>query len=127
LKIKDLERFEDYQDDVELWELYEHDLYRIERIIAEANGIKLPTDMGLKFHEPDYPMSAQDQIATDTFMLANNLITQKDLMLKYNKHLTDKEAEKIVNENKEVNAEGTEEAGQERSVFNRLLTQTPTT
>jgi hypothetical protein len=60
-------------------------------------------------------------------MLANNLITQKDLMLKYNKHLTDKEAEKIVNENKEVNAEGTEEAGQERSVFNRLLTQTPAT
>jgi len=127
LKIKDLERFEDYQDDVELWELYEHDLYRIERIIAEANGIKLPSEMGLKFHEPDYPMSAQDQIATDTFMLANNLITQKDLMLKYNKHLTDKEAEKIVNENKEVNAEGTEEAGQERSVFNRLLTQTPPT
>jgi len=127
LKIKDLERFEDYQDDVELWEMYEYDLYRIERVIAEANGINLPGDIGLKFHEPDYPMSAQDQIAVDTFMLENNLITQKDLMLKYNKHLTEKEAEKLVNENKEVNAEGTEEAGQERSVFNRLLTQTPTT
>ena len=129
LKIKDLERFEDYQDDVELWELYENDLYEIERTIAGANGIKLPPEMGIKFHEPDYPMSAQDQIALDTFMLANNLITQKDLMLKYNKQLTEKEAENIIAKNKEVNAEGQQQAegGQERSVFNRLLTQTPQT
>ena len=85
--------------------------------------------MGIKIHEPDYPMSAQDQIALDTFMLANNLITQKDLMLKYNKQLTEKEAENIIAKNKEVNAEGQQQAegGQERSVFNRLLTQTPQT
>tara|TARA_R100001594_G_scaffold29269_1_gene54704 strand:- start:40 stop:1374 length:1335 start_codon:yes stop_codon:yes gene_type:complete len=126
LKIKDLERFEDYQDDVELWELYERELYSVEKVIAEANGIKLPEEMGLRFNEPDYPMSAQDQIAVDTFMLSNNLITQKDLMLKYNKHLTEGEAEKLVNENKEANAEGQGTEGEERSVFNRLLNQTPT-
>ena len=125
LKIKDLERFEDYQDDVELWELYERELYSVEKVIAEANGIKLPEEMGLRFNEPDYPMSAQDQIAGDTFMLSNNLITQKDLMLKYNKHLTEGEAEKLVNENKEANAEGQGTEGEERSVFNRLLNQTP--
>tara|TARA_Y100000593_G_scaffold15428_3_gene30189 strand:+ start:14360 stop:15694 length:1335 start_codon:yes stop_codon:yes gene_type:complete len=125
LKIKDLERFEDYQDDVELWELYERELYSVEKVIAEANGIKLPEEMGLRFNEPDYPMSAQDQIAVDTFMLSNNLITQKDLMLKYNKHLTEGEAEKLVNENKEANAEGQGTEGEERSVFNRLLNQTP--
>ena len=125
LKIKDLERFEDYQDDVELWELYERELYSVEKVIAEANGIKLPEKMGLRFNEPDYPMSAQDQIAVDTFMLSNNLITQKDLMLKYNKHLTEGEAEKLVNENKEANAEGQGTEGEERSVFNRLLNQTP--
>ena len=125
LKIKDLERFEDYQDDVELWELYERELYSVEKVIAEANGIKLPEKMGLRFNEPDYPMSAQDQIAVDTFMLSNNLITQKDLTLKYNKHLTEGEAEKLVNENKEANAEGQGTEGEERSVFNRLLNQTP--
>ena len=126
LKIKDLERFEDYQDDIELWELYEREFYNIERTIASANNIKLPDEMGLKFHEPEYPMSAQDQIAVDTFMLANNLITQKDLLLKYNKELTEKEAEKLITENKEQNAAGQEQpAGQEQSVFNRLLTQTP--
>ena len=125
LKIKDLERFEDYQDDVELWELYERELYSVEKVIAEANGIKLPEEMGLRVNEPDYPMSAQDQIAVDTFMLSNNLITQKDLMLKYNKHLTEGEAEKLVNENKEANAEGQGTEGEERSVFNRLLNQPP--
>ena len=71
-------------------------------------------------------MSAQDQIATDTFMLQNNLTTQKDLLLKYNKELTEAEAEKIINENKEINGEGQEQQEQERSVFNRLLNQTPT-
>ena len=125
LKIKDLERFEDYQDDVELWEMYEREIYTVEKVIAEANGIRLPEEMGLRFNEPDYPMSAQDQIAVDTFMLENNLITQKDLMLKYNKHLTESEAEKLVNENKETNAEGQGTEGEERSVFNRLLDQTP--
>ena len=125
LKIKDLERFEDYQDDVELWEMYEREIYTVEKVMAEANGIRLPEEMGLRFNEPDYPMSAQDQIAVDTFMLENNLITQKDLMLKYNKHLTEGEAEKLVNENKETNAEGQGTEGEERSVFNRLLDQTP--
>ena len=123
LKIKDLERFEDYQDDIELWELYEREMYQIEKIIAEANGIRLPDEMGIRFNEPNYPISVQDQIATDTFMLTNNLTTQKDLMLKYNKHLTEVEAEKLINKNKEVNEQGQE--GEERSVFNRLLNQTP--
>jgi hypothetical protein len=74
-------------------------------------------------------MSAQDQIAMDTFMLENNLISQKDLMLKYNKHLTEKEAEKLVETNREANGaqQETEPAGQQQSVFNRLLNQNPPT
>tara|TARA_R100001594_G_scaffold118642_1_gene153972 strand:- start:1458 stop:2795 length:1338 start_codon:yes stop_codon:yes gene_type:complete len=126
LKIKDLERFEDYQDDIELWELYEKEFFNIEKVIASANNIKFPNEMGIKFHEPEYPMSAQDQIAIDTFMLENNLITRKDLLLKYNKELTDKEAEKLIADNKEQNAtEQGQQPGEEQSVFNRLLTQTP--
>ncbi len=126
LKIKDLERFEDFQDDIELWELYEKDLYQVERIIAKANNISLPENIGIKFNEPEYPMSVQDQITMDNFLLQNNIITQKDLMLKYNKHLTESEAESSINKNKEVNDEQSE-SGQERSVFNRLLTQNPPT
>ena len=129
LKIKDLERFEDFQDDVELWEAYEREFYDVEKTIADMNNIKLPNEIGLKFNEPEYPMSAQDQIAMDTFMLENNLISQKDLMLKYNKHLTEKEAEKLIETNKESNGsqEQAEPTGQQQSVFNRLLNQNPPT
>ena len=126
LKIKDLERFEDFQDDIELWELYEKELYQVERIIAKANNIALPENIGLKFNEPEYPMSVQDQIAMDNFLIQNNVITQKDLMLKYNKHLTEQEAESVINQNRETNGQGTE-TEQEQSVFNRLLNQAPPT
>ena len=34
LKIKDLERFEDYQDDLELWKMYEDDFYQVEKAIS---------------------------------------------------------------------------------------------
>ena len=47
LKIKDLERFEDYQDDIELWRMYEHELYHVERAIAGYNGINLPNELKL--------------------------------------------------------------------------------
>ncbi len=57
LKIKDLERFEDYQDDLELWRMYEHELYYIEREIAAYNNIKLPEKLKLDFNEPEYPKS----------------------------------------------------------------------
>ena len=61
-----------------------------------------------------------------SLLLQNNIMTQKDLMLKYNKHLTESEAESNINKNKEVNDEQSD-SGQERSVFNRLLTQNPPT
>jgi hypothetical protein len=80
LKIKDLERFEDYQDDLELWKMYEHDLYKVEKEIAEYNGIRLPNSLKLDFNEPEYPKTMQDQISYNTYRLQNNLITQPKLM-----------------------------------------------
>ena len=103
LKIKDLERFEDYQDDLELWNMYEYDLYEIEKAIASYNNIKLPNSLNIDFNEPEYPKTVRDQIDLDNHMLANNLTTQAKLLVGYNKDLTLKEAEKIVEENKEKN------------------------
>lgn len=105
LKIKDLERFEDYQDDLELWKMYEHDLYKVEREIAEYNGIRLPEELKIDFNEPEYPKSIQDQIMWDNHRLQNNLITQAKLMLEYNDDLTMQEAENIISNNKSVNQE----------------------
>ena len=101
LKIKDLERFEDYQDDLELWRMYEHELYYIEREIAAYNNINLPDKLKLDFNEPEYPKTVQDQILLDEHRLKYNMINEIDLLMEYNKDLSRSEAEKIVEKNKE--------------------------
>ena len=121
LKIKDLERFEDYQDDIELWKLYEHKIYKKEKAIASQYGINLPGELKLDFNEPEYPMTINDQIALDKFYLENNMITQAGLMVKYNDELTIEEAQEIIDNNKEVNGSKEEEQKEtEGPVFNRL-------
>ena len=115
LKIKDLERFEDYQDDIELWRMYEHELYKVERAIAGYNGISLPNELKLDFIEPEYPKTVQDQILMDNHSLQNNLITQPQLMQKYNKDLSIEEATEIVKANKQEN--------EQQSIFERIRQQ----
>ena len=102
LKIKDLERFEDYQDDLELWRMYEHELYYIEREIAAYNNIKLPEKLKLDFNEPEYPKTVQDQVLLDEHRLKHHMIDEPDLLMEYNNDLSRKEAEKIVEKNKEA-------------------------
>ena len=115
LKIKDLERFEDYQDDLELWKMYENELYDIEREIAAYNYINLPEKLKLDFNEPEYPKTVQDQIALDEHRLLHNMIDEADLLIEYNKDLTRKEAEKIIAKNKEE--------GKEQSIFDKVREQ----
>ena len=115
LKIKDLERFEDYQDDLELWKMYEHELYHVEREIADYNGIKLPEGLKIDFNEPEYPKTMQDQILWDNHRLQNNLITQAKLLVEYNDDLSVKEAEKLIGENKQQN--------EQQSIFERIRQQ----
>ncbi len=102
LKIKDLERFEDYQDDIELWRMYEHELYYIEREIAAYNNINLPDKLKLDFNEPEYPKTVQDQILLDEHRIKHHMIDEVDLLMSYNGDLTRKEAEKVIEKNKEA-------------------------
>jgi len=115
LKIKDLERFEDYQDDIELWRMYEHEMYHVERAIAGYNGINLPAELKLDFIEPEYPKSVQDQILIENHALQNNLTTQPQLLQKYNKDLSIEEAREIVRANKQEN--------EQQSIFERIRQQ----
>ena len=101
LKIKDLERFEDYQDDIELWKMYEHELYHIEKAIANYNGITLPEKLKLDFNEPEYPKTVSDQISLDEHRLNHFMLDEPDLLMEYNKDLSRAEAEKTVEKNKE--------------------------
>ena len=100
LKIKDLESFEDYQDDLALWTQYEHEIYQIERNIARTFNIGLQQGLKLDFNEPEYPMTVQDQIALDNHRLNLGLVNKAELMVEYNKDLTLDEANAKLKENK---------------------------
>jgi hypothetical protein len=102
LKIKDLERFEDYQDDIELWRMYEHELYYVEREIAAYNNINLPEKLMLDFNEPEYPKTVQDQILLDEHRLRHHMLDEVDLLMEYNKDLSKGQAEKIIEKNKKA-------------------------
>jgi len=110
LMVKDMERKEDYYDDVSLWRLYEKELYDIERTIAGYNGISLPEEFGIDFYEVEYPKTVQDQILKDEFDLKQNLITQAKIMVRENKDLSLQQAQSIIEENKSVNADIIQEA-----------------
>ena len=114
LMIKDMERKEDYYDDIALWRLYEKDFYSVERVIAEYNGISLPEEFGVDFEEVEYPKTVQDQILKDDFDLKNNLITQAKIMVRENKDLSLEQAQSIIDKNKEKNAD----IGINQSIFN---------
>lgn len=124
LKIKDLERFEDYQDDLELWTIYEKEIFKIEKAVAGANGVNIPGDLAIDFNEPEYPMTVADQIQIDEFHLSHNLTTEAGLMVKYNNDLSIEEAKAVIEKNKESNGQGKQEQAK-RPLFNQLRNQTP--
>ena len=103
LMIKDMERKEDYYDDIALWRLYEQDLYNVERVIADYNGVALPEEFGVDFQEIEYPKTVADQIMKDTFDIQNNLTTRAKIMVRDNKDLSLDQAQTIIEENEAVN------------------------
>lgn len=121
LRIKDLDRFEDYTDDIELWRHYEHKFYHVEREIAAYNQINLPEKFGIDFNEIEYPKTVQDQLAWNDWLLSNNLTTLPELYVKYNKDYDIKQAEKKIEENKGLN--GTEEETTTGSLFSQARTR----
>ena len=123
LKIKDLERFEDYQDDLEIFAHHERSLYDLEHTIALVNGLNLPFNFGVDFNEPEYPMMVQDEIAWNTWLLDNNMTTRAKLLQKYNKDLNDYQAQAELKENEKLN--GTKQ--QTGSIFNRVRNATTET
>ena len=123
LIIRDLERREDYEDYVDLWEMYEHQIYEIEKGIMSANNTSLPNELGLDFTEPEYPKSTQDEIMFNQFMLDNNLTSGSKLLKSYNKDLTIEQAKSLINENK---IENKVEDGKEQSIIQRLRQRTET-
>jgi|TARA_R100001463_G_scaffold34788_2_gene76265 hypothetical protein len=116
LMIKDLDRKEDYFDDIALWRMYEKEWYDVERVIAQYNGISLPEEFGIDFQEVEYPKTIQDQIMKDQFDLQNNLTTHAKIMIRDNKDLSLQQAQTVIDDNKLVNGiQETPDETQDRS------------
>jgi hypothetical protein len=102
--IRDLERHEDYVDDIELWRLYEDQIYEVEKALAKARGVTLDEKLGLDFIPPEYPLSTNDQIIWDDHRLRLDLITNAELTLEYNEDLgTIAKANKAWEKRKKIN------------------------
>ena len=127
LKIKDLEKFEDYQDDLEIFAHLERSLYDLEHTIALVNGFNLPFNFGVDFNEPEYPMMVQDEIAWNTWLLDNNMTTRAKLLQKYNKDLNDYQAKAELKENEKLNGQQQKQPQQQGSIFERLRARTEET
>jgi len=96
-----------------LFSLYEHEMYRVERNIAQSFGIAMPEKLKIDFNEPEYPMTVQDQIALDTHRLNLGLINRAELMVEYNKDLSIEEASAKLLENDSQKPQGiTDDKGQ---------------
>ena len=118
LMIKDLDRKEDYYDDIALWRMYEKDFYDVEKSIASYNGISLPDEFGVDFYEVEYPKTVQDQILKDDFDIKNNLITRAKIMVRDNKDLSIEQAQLIIDEDRNVNEQENSD-----SIFDRFREQ----
>jgi len=103
LQIKDLESYEDFKDDIELWRQYENDFYEVEQVVGQPYGVKLPNKFGVDFIEPDYPKTEQEKVLRDDWDLKNGQTTLAEIMVRNNKDVTIEEAERKVEENLEKN------------------------
>ena len=123
LKIKDLAKYEDWQDDLDLYRIYEQKFYHLEKQLALLFGISLPDKLQINFQEPEYPMSIDDQIKLETHQLTNNLATGWQILQRHNKDLSDNQAKKIIEENKETNGQDKEnEQAGPQSILDRIRT-----
>ena len=108
LIIKDFERLEDYKDDIELWRIYEHDIYYLEKLIASFNETSLPDEskFRIRFEEPEYPRSIQEILMKHQWDLDHGQTTEADILMSENKDLSFNEAMKLIEKNKELNSNG---------------------
>ncbi len=99
LIIKDFDRIEDYHDTVEQWRLFEHELFKLERLILSKKGIDFPKDLVVEFLEPEYPKSVGERIQLWNWMLERGHTNDAEIMAENKKDITVEEAKKIIEKN----------------------------
>ena len=121
LRILEIENLEARKSDETLFREWEHERYKIDRIILEThNAMTLSEDYAVDFGEVSYPMSPQEERAWLDWKLDKGVMTQKELLLYFNPDMSDSEIEqKITETNEEVRR--TAEAIKPESPFQRIL------
>ena len=108
LKIMSMENLEVRESDIPLWLEWERNRYEIDNIVYQTHtGKALPEDLTIDYAEAGFPKSVSDEMAWIEFQLRNNLITRKELLLKFNPDMSDEELKSKMGEleeEKEVEA-----------------------
>lgn len=92
LKIMSMENLEAREADIPLWREFEKSRYSVDRIIYETHtGKVLPENISLDFAEAGFPKSVKEEMEWIEFQLKHNLITRKELLLKFNPDMSDDE------------------------------------
>jgi hypothetical protein len=123
LKILEIENLEARESDISVFREWEHQRYEIDRRVLEVhNVINLPEEYTVDFAETSYPMSIDQELKLLDWKLANGVITQKDVLLYFNKDMSDAELEEKLGEIQEEQAPP--EPPQPQSTFQRILNGT---
>jgi hypothetical protein len=92
LKIMSMENLEVRESDIPLWREWEQSRYEIDNIIYQTHtGKSLPETLAIDYAEAGFPKSVSDEMAWIEFQLRHNLITRKELLLKFNPDMSDAE------------------------------------
>ena len=92
LKIMSMENLEVRESDIPLWREWEQSRYEIDNIIYQTHtGKSLPETLAIDYAEAGFPKSVSDETAWIEFQLRHNLITRKELLLKFNPDMSDAE------------------------------------
>ena len=105
LKILEIENLEARESDISLFREWEHQRYEIDRRVLEVhNALNLPEEYTVDFAETMYPMSVDQELKLLEWKLANGVMTQKDVLLYFNKDMSEEELQEKLGEIQEEQA-----------------------
>ena len=99
LIIKDFEYLTDYEDDIERYRILEHEILKLEKVIASTNNVNIPDDFSVEYGKVEYPSTVQEQIAKETFDLERGYTSDAELLQKRKGDISLEEAQRIIEEN----------------------------
>tara|TARA_R100000278_G_scaffold93340_1_gene71262 strand:+ start:1978 stop:3336 length:1359 start_codon:yes stop_codon:yes gene_type:complete len=123
LRILELENHESRESDMLLYKEFESERYKVDRKILEVHNVmNLPEEYHIDFGEVEYPMSVEQELKMLDWKIANNVMTQKDVLQYFNPDMSDSELESKLGEVQEEKNQANEQERANQPVFGGLRT-----